>query len=74
MEWTDLIGKGLETYSKIEQGKIDARLAASREQAYAYEQAARSAAQNAPTSSTPAWVLPAVGFAVLGIVVYMVAK
>lgn len=74
MEWTDLIGEGLRTYSALEQAKIDARLAASREQYYAYEQASRSAAAVQQAAPMPAWVLPVLGLGALGLVVWVIAK
>lgn len=72
--FTDIIGKALDVYATREQAKIDSRLAASQAQAQAYEDAWRYQ-QAAPASSgVPSWVGPLVGFALLGALVYVVAR
>lgn len=77
LKFTDLVNTGLEAYKAREQSKIDARLQASREQAAAYEMAARASAVNAaPASAAVAdnkWLILA-GVGVAAVVIYMVAK
>lgn len=74
----DLIGQMLNAYTVHEQGKIDARLAASQAQAYAWESAAKLGQQQraedsaAKASAMPTWAKVAAGLAVAGLVVYMV--
>jgi hypothetical protein len=70
----DTIGAALGAWSQREQAKIDSRLIESREQVFAYEQAARSSNTQAyGGGSMPQW-LPLVGFGLLGLVVYMAVK
>lgn len=68
----DTVGALLDAYRLREQAKLDARLAQSREQMIAYEQAARSSAQAAP-SAMPQW-LPLVGLGLVAVVVYVAVK
>ena len=70
----DTIGAALDIYRQREQSKLDARLIQSREQIAAYEQASKSQAVQTQQAAAPAWLLPAAGFAVLGLVVYMVVR
>lgn len=77
LKFTDLVNSGLEAYKAREQAKIDARLAASREQMAAYELAARSTAINAPaataTVDSQKWLILA-GVGVAAVLVYLAVK
>jgi len=67
----DTIGQALAAWTAVEQNRLSARLAQSREQANAYDVASRSSAQE--TRAMPAW-LPVVGLVGLGLVVFVMVK
>lgn len=71
----DTIGLALGSWAAIEKSKVDARLAQSREQIYAYEQAMKSSAVNAAGNQADSskWVGLAV-LAGLGLAVYLVVR
>lgn len=70
----DTIGLALGSWAAVEKAKQEARLAASREQIYAYEQAMKSSAQaDAPKTDTSKWIGLAV-VAGLGLAVYLVVR
>lgn len=67
----DTIGQALAAWTAVEQNKLSARLAQSREQVAAYDIASRSTAPE--TRAMPSW-LPVVGLAALGLVVFVLVK
>ena len=71
----DTIGQLLGVYSAREQAKIDARLAASREQIAAYDQASKSQAAAAATTANkvPGWAV-ALGVVAVGGVLFVVLR
>lgn len=76
MEWTDLIGKTLDSYTQLETAKIGARLAQTNEQAIAYDYPERSAAINEQRGAMTNQGRVMVAAGVLGLValVWLVAR
>lgn len=75
MEWTDLVGKTLDSYTQLETAKIGARLAQTTEQASAYDYPERSAAINEQRGAlTQSRVMVAAGVLGLVALVWLVAR